>query len=95
MTTKHTPGPWAPHAQGASDEYCLLANERRWVIAFRQNGELYTAEQLANMRLIAAAPELLQALESVLHASEKGGDMENISWGFLRSVVAKAKGEAS
>lgn len=60
---KHTPGPWKFHEQGDANQYCLLTNDKRWVIAFSQNGELHTPEQIANAKLIAAAPDLLEALE--------------------------------
>lgn len=59
---KHTPGPWRLHEQGDANQYCLLTNDERWVIAFSQNGELHTPEQIANAKLIAAAPDLLDAL---------------------------------
>ena len=39
-----------------------MTNDNRWVIAFSQNGELHTPEQIANAKLIAAAPELLSVL---------------------------------
>lgn len=52
---KHTPEPWEFHAQGDADEWCLLtAGGKRWVIAFRQNGELLDVEQEANARRIVA-----------------------------------------
>ena len=46
-----------------------------------------------NARLIAAAPELLAALEQVARASEDCGDMEDIDWTGLRAAIAKATGE--
>jgi hypothetical protein len=61
-TVKHTSGPWNFHKQGEANSYCLLTNQKHWVIAFNQNGELWTPEQIANAKLIAAAPELLEAL---------------------------------
>jgi hypothetical protein len=68
----HTPGPWEWHAQGDANEYVLLTNEKRWVIAFRQNGELLLPEQEANARLIEAAPVMLEALRVLVdHAQEK------------------------
>jgi hypothetical protein len=62
---KHTPGPWV-----------LLDNEGDIVIADRPGEGLYTlastknhsprgSEKLANAKLIAAAPDLLEALESI------------------------------
>ena len=61
--SKHTPGPW--HVDGcninAGSTAYLVANQRA------------TAHQLrANARLIAAAPELLEALTRLLRESEAG-----------------------
>lgn len=44
-----------------------------------------------NGRLIAAAPELLEALQDALHAYDKHG--EHSEWDFARSAVAKALGQ--
>ena len=41
--------------------------------------------------LLAAAPDLLAAIDHVLIASEDGGDMGDINWDLLRDVVAKAR----
>lgn len=62
---KHTPGPWTPIEQGDADEFCLLANDKRWVIAFRQNGELSTEEERCNMKLISKAPEMFELLKQI------------------------------
>lgn len=60
MTTKHTPGPWVVACQATvanADETMVVANVSSWSLE---------AEQVqANTRLIAAAPELLEALEMV------------------------------
>ena len=50
----HTPEPWKWHAQGEANEYCMLTHDGRWVISFRQNGELADERQKANARRIAA-----------------------------------------
>jgi hypothetical protein len=50
------------------------------------------AEYLATAHLLAAAPELFDAVEHVLIASEDGGDMNDIDWNMLRSAVSRAKG---
>lgn len=55
MSEKHTPGTLVFHPQGDANEYCLVMSDGRWVIAFRQNGELYDDEQMANARRIVAA----------------------------------------
>jgi hypothetical protein len=62
--SKHTQGDWRYRAQGDANHYCILTEDGKWVISFLQNGEILTEEQEANMRLIAAAPDLLAALEA-------------------------------
>lgn len=51
---EHTPEPWKWHTQGEANEYCMLTHDGRWVISFRQNGELTDERQKANARRIAA-----------------------------------------
>ena len=65
--TMHTPGPWIGKTQGEADAYFMMT-KTRWLFSFRQNGEIWTAEQMANLALIAAAPELLAALIMVRDA---------------------------
>lgn len=49
-------------------------------------------EAMANARLIAAAPDLLEALETLLKQAEKQGAV-GIYWDEAKSAIAKAKGE--
>ncbi|MDJ0473768.1 hypothetical protein QNA27_08905 [Pantoea eucalypti] len=42
-------------------------------------------------QLIAAAPELLEALQDALHAHDKHG--EHSEWDFARAAIAKALGQ--
>lgn len=58
---KHTQGVWKVVEQGDADEFCIMTEDKRWIFAFRQNGELWTEEQRANAKLIAAAPDMLEA----------------------------------
>jgi hypothetical protein len=67
---KHTPGPWTFHQNG-DGSYSILGKkisekEYQWIVGFIQNGEFWTEEQLANAKLIAAAPEMLKALQGVI-----------------------------
>lgn len=70
MKTKHTPGPWLLVEQGDANEYAVLTPDKKeWVIAFRLNpGRPIYEQEKANAKLIAAAPELLEALK-VCYAS--------------------------
>lgn len=86
VKAQHTPGPWSV----AED-----ARGRHWINAerFCVTGPMgdHPVEK-ANAHLIAAAPEMLEAIEHVLIASEDGGDFEDIDFEMLRNILAKAKG---
>ena len=52
-----------------------------------EDGEDREAERLANARLIAAAPEMLEALQSLTHPMASDEDLQN-----ALAVIAKAEG---
>jgi hypothetical protein len=82
--SKHTPGPWAS-VHDADGDYLIMSPESGRFIAVT-----YTdAEQdEANARLIAAAPEMLEALERILPSLQGTGHANTV-----RAVIRKAKGE--
>ena len=55
--------------------------------------ELGRVPRMANARLIAAAPELLEALEMMLDMSEMNGFGKAAAEDTARAAIAKAKGE--
>lgn len=63
MSTQHTPGPWAVGKFNPSHVYQKGKNV---TIARCEADICYTEEDKANARLIAAAPELLEALEGLV-----------------------------
>lgn len=78
MNTQHTPGPWNVDDMADSKHManCLLENPT-WIaiesIDEQEGGHLaYCAP--ANARLIAAAPELLEALDKLLRCTELNMD---------------------
>lgn len=81
MSAQHTPGPWdRGRADGCTQVYgadgTLIAN----------------VEPVAgNSRLIAAAPDLLEALQGAMDALGS----ECFDWGPARAAIAKAIGSAS
>lgn len=96
---KHTPGPWAASPKGN----IWAPNAKHLVLAKldRLSGKLGKAEKAANAQLIAAAPELLEALQgcvSILSRcpsrdpnGEINGDMVPA---IARAAIAKATGKA-
>ena len=97
---KHTPGPWKAHFEEA---YYVTGPDRGRVammlnlkgahgLGGRRTGE----ESAANARLIAAAPELLEALQALdVLFGHLASDCTQYDWiGRARTVIAKATGES-
>lgn len=90
MTTKHTPGPWVESGEfilGADHTtICQARDEDAWE---------------ANAQLIAAAPELLAALEGLMEhfigdrSSRNVVGAAGLACDVARAAIAKAKGGAS
>ena len=103
METKHTPGPWRCGEQGAQGYDSIRIHtgkparneaERRTELMICDVFGHSAAENRANARLIAAAPELLAALEELLVITAdrlryQGDEVLN-----ARAAIAQAKGEA-
>lgn len=110
--SKHTPGPWRFNKRDemdvaiwGSDGFTICGDV--YVIAdvsFPEKNDAYGHEE-ANARLIAAAPDLLEALEAAIEhglvpksSASEGGAMRHVSQvkcaDQIRAAIAKAKGEA-
>lgn len=73
MSAQHTPGPWQARGSHKCDDFGIVvqndAAEGGWMVVaecfsdLRRSGERAVEEAAANARLIAAAPDLLDALE--------------------------------
>lgn len=87
MKTAHTPGPWGYQLGAVVDsEGFLVADIRsRWDDGME--GEDY---HFANAALIAAAPELLAALEYWFDSKATPGELATRA----RAAIAKARGES-
>jgi hypothetical protein len=85
--TQHTPGPWAV--------YRAVQNEGEFIIHQGATDIAVTRWALgdcnANARLIAAAPELLAALQACLAVPNK--NRPDYIWDNARAAIAKAIGE--
>ena len=87
MNAKHTPGPWTRNrAINTVDmgRYSVIC-------PFGADSKKHVSEIEANMRIIAAAPDLLAALESMI--AKIDADKLPISCSIARAAIAKAKGE--
>lgn len=102
MNAKHTPGPWEMtrgyNPTIVADKTTLVTgiHARRDSIGGMQIGEID-----ANARLIAAAPELLAALEAFLRAPSLGSsrqgsvtlEVQSFNLDAARAAIAKATGK--
>lgn len=99
MGTKHTPGPWHTDTGGAGCEF-VIENQNQGYGAYTI-AEIpeylesdYTRETIAaNAQLIAAAPELLEALEDYVKVHEFLGHADRPHYQAAIKAIAKAKGE--
>lgn len=84
----HTPGPWA-FRYGGSDN-CPLE-----VYVPIENGDTIAGEygisEEANARLIASAPDLLEALEALVKSHAPDANFPAVN--NARSAIAKARGK--
>ena len=94
--TKHTPGPWKP-ACGARGTTCrhpaILCDGGQVGNATRQGSEAATD---ANARLIAAAPDLLEALQTIAGYLDDTAacNSDKAMASTARAAIAKATGGA-
>lgn len=95
---KHTPGPWenVGHSGNDAEAFVIEGPDRTiaWTCdTYDEGAEAGTVTETdeANANLICAAPDLLEACEQVLLASEDGGGMDDIDWKGLRAAVHLAK----
>ena len=104
--SKHTPGPWSvgevSHKKQRVDIDSLHADQTVGHQTWRGLARAYgcedmpaegTAVMLANARLIAAAPELLEALVAALKLIEIVMPIEGDVTRKARAAIAKATGE--
>ena len=93
--SKHTLGPWEASEGYPSDIWHVDMPSRGYSVVVsraEEDWDMAAEEVEANARLMAASPELFDAVEHVLIASEDGGDMDDIDFNMLRKAFAKAKG---
>ena len=99
QVTKHTPGPWS--AEECRSGFAVYAYKSGEAVVQTEDdeGRYGTIANEANARLIAAAPELLDACEALARLCERFGvNPVTVSGGpssldRARAAIAKAKGE--
>ena len=101
MTIKHTPGPWlfdeerdaiTTHNRITTGKTRIATVELGWA-------EPFESEQIANARLIAATPDLLEALQNIAeywNQDQNETAMADACWHAIHTAhaaIAKATGE--
>lgn len=98
--SKHTTGPWA-WQEGTpiiscqwNGRYHVIAGVECKTLAWHEDANCAGREAGANARLIAAAPDLLEALQEV--EAFMGADFDDLpSASKARAAIAKATGESN
>ena len=97
MTVKHTPGPWRVEVDTDPE----ASWERKWPTINAEKYEVVGCEgfygdyetDMANARLIAAAPDLLEALQRLLNAENDEYLTPIGVRNLARAAIAKATGK--
>ena len=88
-THTHTSGPWYAVKLDASPDHAWAIDSELVEVARLSEWPDHQAEAEANARLIAAAPEMLEALRNLTHPMASDDDLQN-----ALAVIAKAEGRA-
>lgn len=89
--TSHTPGPWCFEI-GKDNSFKVWTNDYHMFIAKRQEMS-DRDEAIANAQLIAAAPELLEALERLVANIEEGDFLSLARIDEAKALIFKVKKE--
>ena len=100
MTTKHTPGPWKLKlGKGIQYTYLVADKKGQDIANWAHYPNATKAQTKANARLIAAAPDLLEALMGLLADITEYQTLNNLGgednhWqAIARAAIVKATGE--
>ena len=94
QTTSHTPGPWNLCSGDAGNHFNI--ESREYVNDGFEIAKLRGPDRKANARLIAAAPELLEALQRILaiHCPLTGDPSHETLVAFWEREQSEGRGEA-
>lgn len=97
MNHKHTPGPWIVNDWSSSgrsvrSKIGMHIASKRW--GNDLTGQEYRDEMISNAHLIAAAPDMLDALQSLLSYFERPSDWCDVDpVDVIKTAIAKARGK--
>jgi hypothetical protein len=91
---QHTPAPWIYEYDHLHGDASVEIGDRRFVVQIDAINGGTEDEQIANARLIAAAPEMLEALEGMLEWARrvKGKPPEGLEVFNAINAIARAMG---
>ncbi len=97
MTSRHSPGPWITQVDEAPFTVeAAIATDPAICELLPRDAEIFTEEDEANARLIAAAPDLLAACQRTVRLLEPREGVEALVASTLQQVrAAIAKAEAA
>ena len=87
-TALDAPGPWFV----VTDEPDCVSLAGKRALQDLRDHEFIDCNTSANARLVAAAPELLEALEMLVAWDETGHPVSEVCFATARAAIAKAKG---
>lgn len=96
---KFPKGKWRLVEQGDANEFVILSDDNRWVVAFRQNGEMHVEEQRALGLLMAASKDMYAALDAadtafaVLNVQDLGSQARACvrqTWPLVQDALVRA-----
>jgi predicted NAD-dependent protein-ADP-ribosyltransferase YbiA (DUF1768 family) len=94
--TMHTPGPWTTDGKWSEEWEGVCINARQYVVVATAQYLGGTDPASANARLIAAAPEMLDALRQWQRAQEDRDAVEMVNAQLSRdAAIAKATSHTS
>ena len=85
--SKHTPGPWENAKPVYPWQGPIVVVDDDVPICYVDDNTHDDATALANARLIAAAPDMLEALENIENDAEH---MPDTAWRMVQAAIAKA-----
>ena len=89
--SNHTPAPWRVDRGSMLDGVNVITPRHEWICYL---GMASRPDVVADANLIAAAPELLEALEWVMRSLPSSRDwFDPVCERFCSDAIAKAKGE--
>ena len=90
--SKHTPGPWEVFYKAKYDEWHVSIPIKQGGMTWALSDDGVRSENPeADAHLIAAAPDLLDALDELLSACELPGDHCEIAQAIPKAIAAIAK----